>query len=86
MGTCQRGLPKRYPSKSSVYKAQRTQLKRLLTVKGNHMCGEIFELKNLTNKQIDVNESWFNWPGTKGVALAKTHLAPFESTRLYRIS
>lgn len=80
------GFTQTIPSKSSVYKAQRTQLKRLLTVKGNHLSGEIFELKNSTNQQIDVKESWFNWPGTKGVALAKTHLAPLESTRLYRIS
>lgn len=80
------GFTQTIPSKYSVYKAQRTQLKRLLTVKGNHLSGEIFELKNSTNQQIDVKESWFNWPGTKGVALAKTHLAPLESTRLYRIS
>nr|WP_259293237.1 type-F conjugative transfer system secretin TraK [Legionella bozemanae] len=74
------------PKKLSVYKGQKTQLKRLLTVQGNRMRGEIFELKNITNQPIDAKESWFNWPGTKGVALAKNHLAPFETTRLYRIS
>jgi conjugal transfer pilus assembly protein TraK len=80
------GFTQIIPKKSSVYKAQKTQLKRLLTVKGNRMQGEIFELKNITNQPIDAKESWFNWSGTKGVALAKTHLAPFETTRLYRIS
>jgi conjugal transfer pilus assembly protein TraK len=80
------GFTQTIPSKSSVYKAQRTQLKRLLVVKGNHLTGEIFELKNLTNQPMDVQESWFNWSGTKGIALAKTRLSAFESTRLYRIS
>jgi conjugal transfer pilus assembly protein TraK len=80
------GFTQTIPKKTSVYKAQRTQLKHVLTVKGNRMRGEIFELKNITRKPIDAKESWFNWPGTKGVALAKTHLAPFETTRLYRIS
>ncbi|HCJ1109613.1 TPA: type-F conjugative transfer system secretin TraK [Legionella pneumophila] len=80
------GFTQTIPKKPSVYKAQKTQLKRLLTVKGNRMRGEIFELKNVTNQPIDAKESWFNWPGTKGVALAKTHLAPLETTRLYRIS
>lgn len=80
------GFTQTIPKKTSTYKAQRTQLKRLLIVKGNRMRGEIFELKNITNKPIDAKESWFNWPGTKGVALAKSHLAPFETTRLYRIS
>lgn len=41
------------PKKPSVYKAQKTQLKRLLTVTGNRMRGEIFELKNVTNQPID---------------------------------
>lgn len=80
------GFTQTIPKKTAIYKAQRTQLKRLLIVKGNRMRGEIFELKNITNKPIDAKESWFNWPGTKGVALAKSHLAPFETTRLYRIS
>ncbi|MFA6302192.1 MAG: type-F conjugative transfer system secretin TraK [Legionella sp.] len=80
------GFTQTIPKKTSVYKAQRSQLKRLLTIKGNRMRGEIFELKNVTNKPIDAKESWFNWSGTKGVALAKTHLAPYETTRLYRIS
>ena len=80
------GFIQTLPSKAETYKAQRTQIKRLLTVKGNHLCGEIFELANLTNKPLIVKESWFNWPGTKGVAVQKRHLAPFEKTRLYRIS
>lgn len=80
------GFTQEIPSKSSVYKAKQTQLKRLLTVKGNNLTGEIFELKNVTNKPIEVKESWFNWPGTKVVSLTKTHLTAFESTRLYRIS
>lgn len=80
------GFAQTIPSKAPIYKAARTQIKRLLTVNGNRMCGEIFELTNLTNKPLDVKESWFNWPGTKGIALGKVHLAPFEKTRLYRIS
>lgn len=80
------GFTQTIPSKSPIYKAQRTQLKLLLTVNGNHLCGEIFELTNMTNKPLDVRESWFNWKGTKGVALGKVHLAPNEKTRLYRIS
>lgn len=80
------GFTQTIPKKPSIYKAQKTQLKHLLTVTGNRMRGEIFELKNVTNQPIDAKESWFNWSGTKGVALAKTHLGPFETTRLYRIS
>ena len=68
------GFTQTIPKKTAIYKAQRTQLKRLLIVKGNRMRGEIFELKNHTNKPIDAKESWFNWSGTKGVALAKSHL------------
>lgn len=85
-GTLPEGFTQIIPKQAPVYKAQKTQIKRLLTVKGNQMCGEIFELKNVTRGPIEVNEAWFNWSGTKGVALAKTHLAPQETTRLYRIS
>ncbi len=80
------GFTQKIPRTAHIYKAQRTQIKRLLIANGNDLCGEIFELTNLTNQVLDVKESWFNWPGTKGVALAKTHLAPHEKTRLYRIS
>ena len=80
------GFIQTIPSHAPIFKAQRTQIKRLLTVKGNRLCGEIFELINLTNKPLDIKESWFNWPGTKGIALARRHLAPFAKTKLYRIS
>ena len=80
------GFTQTIPHKPVIYKARRTQLKLLLTVSGNELRGEIFELSNLTNQPIEVKEGWFNWPGTKGVALDHTHLAPFEKTRLYRIS
>lgn len=80
------GFSQDIPKKTQIYKAKTTQVKRLLVVKGNQMKGEVFELKNLTNKPINVNESWFNWPGTKAIAVAKIHLRAFETTRLYRIS
>lgn len=80
------GFTQKIPKTAHIYKSQRTKLKRLLIVNGNDLCGEVFELTNMTNQPMDVKEVWFNWPGTKGVALAKTHLAPHEKTRLYRIS
>lgn len=80
------GFTQTIPKRTQTYKAQHTELKRLLSVRGNNLCGEIFELKNLTNRPLEVKESWFNWPGTRGIALAHTHLAPFAKTRLFRIS
>lgn len=80
------GFTRITPKRRQTYQAQRTEIKRLLSIRGNNLRGEIFELKNRTNKPLEVRESWFNWPGTKGIALAKTHLAPHEKTRLYRIS
>lgn len=80
------GFSQTLPKTSSVYKSPTTQLKRLLSVEGNRLTGEIFELRNLTNYPLTLRESSFNWPGTKAIALAKTHLMPSEMTRLYRIS
>lgn len=80
------GFTQTIPKRAQTFKASRTELKRLLLIRGNNLRGEIFELKNRTNKALEVKETWFNWPGTKGIALTKTHLAPYEITRLYRIS
>lgn len=85
-GTVPEGFAQTIPITAPIYKAANTQIKRLLTVNGNHMSGEIFELANITNKPLVIQESWFNWPGTKGIAVGKLHLAPFEKTRLYRMS
>lgn len=85
-GTLPEGFTQTIPKTTSYYKSPTTQLKPLLTVEGNQLTGEIFELKNITNRPLDIRESSFNWPGTKAIALAKTHLIPFETTRLYRIS
>jgi conjugal transfer pilus assembly protein TraK len=69
-----------------ILKAKRTQLKPLLVISGKHITGEIFELSNLTNQPIIVDEKWFNWSGTKAIALDRIQLAAFEKTRMYRIS
>lgn len=84
--TSTEGFTEVIPGKHERYRASRTELQKLLTVKGNDLTGEVFEIKNTTKRSIDLKSSWFNWPGTKGLALAKTHLQPFEKTRLYRIS
>jgi conjugal transfer pilus assembly protein TraK len=80
------GFTETIPKTHEKYRASRTELQKLLIVKGNDLTGEVFEIKNLINKPVTLKASWFNWPGTKGLALAQTHLKPFEKTRLYRIS
>lgn len=80
------GFTQTIPKTASFYKSSTTQLKRLVTVTGNQLTGEVFELKNATNRPLMLRESSFNWPGTKAIALAKTQLMPYETTRLYRIS
>ena len=80
------GFTQTIPKTISFYKSSTTQLKRLVTVSGNQLTGEVFELKNATNRLLMLRESSFNWPGTKAIALAKTQLMPYETTRLYRIS
>lgn len=85
-GQLPEGFTQTIPKRRETYQAKRTEIRRLLSIRGNDLRGDVFELKNRTNKELDVKESWFNWPATRGIALAKTHLAPFEKTRLYRIS
>lgn len=80
------GFTQTIPSKPVIYKTPRTELKLLLTITGNNLCGQIFELTNKTNKPLNVRESGFNWPKTKGVAVDHAILAPYEKTRVYRIS
>lgn len=80
------GFTQTIPKSILFYKSSTTQLKRLVTVTGNQLTGEVFELKNATNRPLILREASFNWPGTKAIALAKTQLMPYETTRLYRIS
>lgn len=80
------GFTQTIPGKAQIYKSPRTELKRLLTVKGNDLTGEVFELKNMTKKPLTVREGWFNWPGSKAISITHPKLAPFATTRLYRIS
>ncbi|WP_131775022.1 type-F conjugative transfer system secretin TraK [Legionella anisa] len=71
---------------SKPVKGRYTQLKRISLISGNELKGETFELTNISKQTIVVKESWFNWPGTKGVAVDKHHLLPNQSTHVYRIS
>lgn len=80
------GFTQTLPGKPVIYRAKNTELKLLLTVIGNNLCGQIFELTNKTSRPLLVRESSFNWPETKSIAVDKTTLAPFEKTRVYRIS
>lgn len=80
------GFTQTLPSNPVIYKAPKTELKLLLTVTGNNLCGQIFELTNKTPNPMHVRESSFNWPKTKGIAVDKVNLAPYEKTRVYRIS
>jgi len=85
-GRIPEGFTQTIPKKPKIFKGHYTQLKLLLTISGNELQGEVFELTNTSKHPIEVKESWLNWYGTKGIAVAERHLLPFKTTRVYRIS
>jgi conjugal transfer pilus assembly protein TraK len=80
------GFVKTKANPVKVYQSKHSRLKKLMTIRGNDLCGEVYVLTNTTKHPLEVKEAWFNWAGTKSVAITKTHLAPFDQTKLYRIS
>ena len=80
------GFVKTKANPVKVYQSKHSRLKKLMTIRGNDLCGEVYVLTNTTKHPLEVKESWFNWAGTKSVAITKTHLEPHEQTKLYRIS
>jgi conjugal transfer pilus assembly protein TraK len=72
--------------KPKVYKGRRTELRLVQTMTGNNLRGEIFELTNTSNAPLTVKEAWLQGLKVKGIVVESHHLAPRQSTRIYRVS
>lgn len=71
--------------KNRTHTTRNTVLRQIKTISGNHFKGEIYELKNTGKQTLQIAESWFNWKGTRAIAVEKQQLAPGTTTRIYRI-
>ncbi|HRD70431.1 MAG TPA: type-F conjugative transfer system secretin TraK [Legionella sp.] len=85
-GSIPEGFSQSIPKKIQLIKGRWTQLQLLSSVSNQEVKGEVFELINMTQRPIDIKESWFNWAGTKAIVVSSHHLLPHQSTRIYRIS
>lgn len=61
-------------------------MRRSSIYKGQNFVGEIFLLKNSTNKVISLEEKFFYKNGVRAVKIEKTEILPDESTEIFIVS
>ncbi len=61
-------------------------MRRISVYKGQSFIGEIFTLKNSTNKILNLEEKFFFKNGVRAVKIEKSDLLPDETTEIYVVS